>query len=113
MGAGERLDDVLAELGNAFDIAYRLEQESYAASLLEEEERSQPFRSRLLRLRFGLQLRLHTTDGVISGRITGVGADWVRITEGEKSEGIGRGCVHEVRIDAISRIELGRGTVCQ
>ena len=104
------VEDLLAGYTAAFEAALRLEQEAYAAALKEEDERAQPFRARILRVRHGLPVRVHLRDGCrVEGRVTAVGVDWFRLTEGDRPGGLGVGRSSEIPMHAVVRIEVEGG----
>lgn len=104
------VEDLLAGYTAAFEASLRLEQEAYAEALKEEDERAQPFRARILRVRRGLPVRVHLRDGcALEGRVTVVGLDWFRLTEGDRPGGLGAGRSSEIPLGAVVRVEVEGG----
>lgn len=108
---GPGVEELLGGYSAAFEAALRLEQEAYAEAVREEDERAQPFRARLLRVRHGLPVRMHLRDGcALEGRVTAVGVDWFRFTEGSRPGGVGAGRSSEIPMQAVVRMEVEGGT---
>lgn len=95
-------DAVLDGLDAAFSAAVRLEQEAYAADVVEEAERCQTLRDRLARLRFGPPVLMRLSDGThLVGRVAAVGVDWVRVVEGNRPGGLGIAADHDIALAAV------------
>jgi hypothetical protein len=100
-------DAMLSDLEASFDAALRLEQEAYAESVAEEHVRSQPFRARLLEVRYGLPVIVRLVDGTsVQGRVVAVGADWFALSDATGPGGLGGRIRHEIRIDAVVSLQV-------
>ncbi|MBX7161684.1 MAG: hypothetical protein K1X95_15460 [Acidimicrobiia bacterium] len=98
----DETEAVLGGLDAAFAAAMRLDDEAYAADVVEEAERRQTLRDRIARLRFGPPVVVRLADrSEIRGRVVAVGVDWVRVVEGDLPGGLGVAADHVVALGAV------------